>query len=324
MKNPSLKLSVSKVENGTRLDVFCARKVDGHSRSYFTKLASTGHIKINDQKMKPSYKVRTGEVVQLEMETPPPLDAQPENIKLNIIYEDDYLLIVNKPSGMVCHPAAGNYTGTLINALLYHFSNLKNFSDKIRPGLVHRLDKDTSGLLIVAKDEKTLSALQTLMKKRLIERTYFALVWGKMPHAKGTIDLPIGRSRSDRKKMKVFGISNRQAITHYEVIDSYTITEMLKIKLGTGRTHQIRSHLSYFGHPVVGDPTYGGRSKAVMKFTGPKKQLALSLLNALDSQALHASHLSFEHPHTGKIMNFDSDLPDDMQKAIGISRSNVR
>lgn len=323
MKNPVLKLSVPTDEDGSRLDIFCARKVEGYSRSYFTKLASAGHIKINGRQMKPSHKVKDGELVELEMATPPPLEAQPEDIKLNIIYEDDYLLIVNKPSGIVCHPAAGNYTGTLINALLYHFSNLKNFSDKIRPGLVHRLDKDTSGLLAVAKDEKTLSSLQALMKKRLIERTYFALVWGKMPRSKGTIDLPLGRSRSDRKKMKVFGISNRQAITHYEVINSYAITEMLKIKLGTGRTHQIRSHLSYFGNPVVGDPTYGGRSKAVMKFTGPKRQLALSLLRALDSQALHASHLSFEHPHTGEIMNFDSGLPEDMQKAIEISRSNV-
>lgn len=322
MKTPILKLSVPADEDGIRLDIFCSHKVNGHSRNYFTKLANAGYIKIGERKRKPSHKVKAGELIELEMTTPPPLDAQPEEMKLDIIYEDNYLLVVNKPSGMVCHPAAGNYTGTLINGLLYHFSNLKNFSNKIRPGLVHRLDKDTSGLLVVAKDEKTLSALQALMKKRLIERTYFALVWGKMPQAEGTIDLPLGRSRSDRKKMKVFGISNRQAITHYEVINSYVIAEMLKIKLGTGRTHQIRSHLSYFGNPVVGDPTYGGRSKAVMKFTGPKKQYALSLLRVLDRQALHASKLSFKHPVTGEEMNFDSNLPEDIQKTIEILRSH--
>lgn len=322
MKTPILKLAVSENEHGSRVDVFCTHKIEGFSRSHFTKLAAAGHITIDNQPVKASHKVRPGETLVVEMAPPPPIEAQPEDIPLDIIYEDEFLLIVNKPSGMVCHPAAGNYTGTLVNGLLYYFSKLKDFSEKIRPGLVHRLDKNTSGLLVIAKTEQILAQLQAMMKKRLIERKYTALVWGKMGQVDGTIDLPLGRSPSDRKKMKVFGAKNRESITHYKVVKSYSIAEMLSVKLQTGRTHQIRVHLSYYGHPVIGDPTYGGRSKSVVKFTGKKKQLALSLLRILESQALHAKHLSFEHPVTKEMMEFSSDLPDDIQKAIEILKIN--
>ena len=318
MNTPIVKLIVPEDEHGTRLDIFCTHKIEGHTRSHFTKLAAAGHITINEQPMKPSHKVKSGELIIIQMASPPPIEAQAEDIPLDIIFEDDYLLIVNKPSGMVCHPAAGNYTGTLINGLLHHFSQLKDFSDKIRPGLVHRLDKDTSGLLIIAKDERTLAQLQTMMKKRLIERHYTALTWGKMSLSEGTIDLPLGRSPGDRKKIRVFGIKNRQSITHYNVVRSYSIAELLSIKLETGRTHQIRVHLSYFGNPVVGDSTYGGRSKAINRFTGIDKQLALSLLRVLDSQALHAQRLRFEHPATMERISFESDLPVDMQDVIKI------
>jgi 23S rRNA pseudouridine1911/1915/1917 synthase len=321
MSNPILKLTVPESESGIRLDIFCAHKVESHTRSHFTKLAAAGHITKNDIALKASYKVRTGDRIVIEMAAPPPLEAEPENLPLNIIYEDDYLLVVNKESGVVCHPAAGNYSGTLINSLLYHFSNLKDFSDKLRPGLVHRLDKDTSGLLLVAKDEQTLAMLQGMMKSRLITREYAALVWGKLAQAEGTIDLPMGRSPGDRKIMKVYGAKPREAVTHYRVVKSYTIAELLRVKLETGRTHQIRVHLSHFGHPVVGDPTYGGRSKMLTRLTGPKKQLGLSLLQALTSQALHARSLSFEHPHSHELMEFTSELPDDFQKAIEILES---
>ncbi len=318
MEAPRLKLTVPAPESGNRLDVFCTHRIEGYSRSHFTKLATSGYITINGQPLKPSHKVKPGEIIIIEMAAPNPIEAQPEEIPLDIVFEDDYLLIVNKPSGMVCHPAAGNYTGTLINGLLHHFSQLSNFSDRIRPGLVHRLDKDTSGLLVVAKDEKTLAQLQTMMKARLISREYTALVWGKIAQAEGTIDLPMGRSISDRKVMKVYGAKPREAVTHYEVIESYEIAELLKVRLQTGRTHQIRVHLSYFGNPVVGDSTYGGRSKAITRLTGPKKQLGLSLLRVLDSQALHARKLSFEHPVTKEPMSFSSDLPEDFQKAVDI------
>jgi len=323
MNTPILKLVVQEEERGVRLDVFCAHKIEGYSRSHFTKLAAAGHVKINEKAAKPSYKIKAGETLVIEMAAPPPIEAQPENIPLDIIFEDEYLLVVNKPSGMVCHPAAGNYSGTLINGLLYYFSQLQKFSDKIRPGLVHRLDKDTSGLLVVAKNEKMLADLQELMKKRLIEREYIALTWDKMPQAEDTIDLPLGRSPGDRKKIRVYGTKNRQSITHYKVLKSYSIAEMLFVKLQTGRTHQIRVHLSYFGNPVIGDPTYGGRSKAVMRFTGKKKQLAMSLLRVMTSQALHAKNLSFKHPATGKTMNFTSDLPQDMQNTIAILEENI-
>ena len=321
MKAPVLKIIVGSNENGLRLDVFCTRKIEGYSRSHFTKLAAAGYIKLNDKSAKPSHKVKAGELFIIEMAAPPPIEAQSENIPLDIRYEDDYLLIVNKPSGMVSHPAAGNYSGTLINGLLYYLSNLKGFSDKIRPGLVHRLDKDTSGLLVIAKDEQTLALLQKMMKDRLIERQYKALVWGRMPNAEGTIDLPLGRSPSDRKKMRVYGTKNRESVTHYKVVKTYSIAELLTVKLQTGRTHQIRVHTSYFGNPVVGDSTYGGRSKAVIKFSGTNKRLALALLRELDSQALHAYSLALEHPVTKEQLSLTSDIPDDMQKAIAILES---
>ena len=316
MKTPILKLTVPEIERGTRLDIFCSHRVEGYSRSHFTKLATSGHITIDGKAAKASHKVKPGQVIELELVSPPPTEALPENIPLNIVYEDDYLLVINKPADMVCHPAAGNYAGTLVNGLLYYFSRLREFSDKIRPGLVHRLDKDTSGLLVVAKDEKTLRELQLSLKNRLIKRQYIALVWGKMPQPEGIIDLPMGRSESDRKKMKVFGAKSREAMTNYEVLKSYSIAELVRLKLQTGRTHQIRVHLSYFGNPVVGDSTYGGRSKAVTKLSGPKRRLGLSLLRTINRQALHAWNLGFDHPATGEKINLTCEPPEDFQKTV--------
>jgi 23S rRNA pseudouridine1911/1915/1917 synthase len=321
MTEPILKLSVPNTEAGLRLDIFCTHKVEGFSRSFFTKLAASDNILIDGKPAKASHKVKTGEHVIIQMASPQPIEAASENIPLNIVYEDDQLLVINKPAGMVCHPAAGNYTGTLINGLLYYFAGHHNFSDKLRPGLVHRLDKDTSGLLVVAKDEQTLARLQTILKARQIERIYTAIVWGKMPSYDGVIDLPLGRSHEDRKKMKVYGQGQREALTYYEVIKKFPLAEMLRIKLGTGRTHQIRVHLSYFGNPVVGDPTYGGRAKAVQKLTGKNRQIGITLLGAISRQALHASNLNFEHPSTGKKMMFSSELPEDIGKVLNILES---
>jgi 23S rRNA pseudouridine1911/1915/1917 synthase len=318
MTGPILKVVVPDSETDLRLDVFCTHKVEGFSRSFFSKLCAAGHITINGKQVKPSHKVKVGEYIIIEMASPPPIEAAPEDIALDIAYEDEYLVVINKAAGMVSHPAAGNYTGTLINALLHHFSTLKDFSDKLRPGLVHRLDKDTSGLLVAAKDEKTMIALQRLLKDRLIERIYTAIIWGKMPQSSGSIDLPLGRSPVDRKKMRVYGQGQREAITYYEVVKEYSLAEILRIKLGTGRTHQIRVHLSYFGNPVVGDPTYGGRAKTVTKYGGPKRDLALALLQTIDRQALHASNLNFTHPVTGMPLRLTSPLPDDIQKVIDL------
>lgn len=318
MTEPILKILVPTNEAELRLDVFCAHKIEGFSRSFFTKLASSDNITINGKPAKASHKVKPGEQVVIRMASPPPIEATPEDIPLNIVFEDEHLLVIDKPAGMVCHPAAGNYTGTMINALLHYFEGLKDFSDKLRPGLVHRLDKDTSGLLVVAKTESALAKLQTALKNREIERIYTAVVWGKLPSAKGEIDLPLGRAREDRKKMKVFGQGQRDALTYYEVQKKYDLGELLRIKLGTGRTHQIRVHLAYFGNPVMGDPTYGGRAKAVQKLTGKNRQIGMRILGTISRQALHATRLSFDHPVTGKHLSFDCPLPDDIRAIIEI------
>jgi 23S rRNA pseudouridine1911/1915/1917 synthase len=322
MTEPVLKIIVPFEEAETRLDIFCAHKIEGLSRSYFTKLAASGNITINGKTAKASHKVKPGEQVIIKIISPPPIEATPEDIPLNIVFEDEYLMVIDKPAGMVCHPAAGNYTGTLINAVLHHFAGLKNFDDKLRPGLVHRLDKDTSGLLVVAKTEQTLAKLQSALKARDIERTYTAVVWGKMPSTKGEIDLPLGRAPDDRKKMKVFGKGQRQALTFYEVQKKYSVGELLQIRLGTGRTHQIRVHLAYFGNPVIGDPTYGGRAKAVLKLSAKDRRLGMSILGVISRQALHATKLRFDHPITGRTMSFDSELPKDIQAVIDILESD--
>jgi 23S rRNA pseudouridine1911/1915/1917 synthase len=318
---PVLKITVPDIEADLRLDIFCTHKIEGFSRSFFTKLAASDNITINGKIAKASHKVKTGEQVVIRMASPPPIEATPEDIPLTIAYEDEHLLIIDKPAGMVCHPAAGNYAGTMINGLLHYFTSLKDFSDKLRPGLVHRLDKDTSGLLVVAKTEQTLAKLQTALRARDIERIYTAIVWGKMPSVKGEIDLPLGRSREDRKKIKVFGQGQREALTYYEVQKKYPMGELLRIRLGTGRTHQIRVHLSYFGNPVMGDPTYGGRAKAVQKFSGKNRQIGAQILGAISRQALHASQLSFVHPMTGKELSFSSPLPADIQLVLNILES---
>ena len=316
-----MKIIVPADEAELRLDIFCAHKIEGFSRSFFTKLAASDNIAINGKPAKASHKVKPGELVVIKMASPPPIEAIPEDIPLHIVFEDEHLLVIDKPAGMVCHPAAGNYTGTMINALLHYFEGLKDFGDKLRPGLVHRLDKDTSGLLVVAKTEPALAKLQTALKARDIERIYTALVWGKMPSSKGEIDLPLGRAREDRKKMKVFGQGQREALTYYEVQKKYRLGEILRIKLGTGRTHQIRVHLSYFGNPVIGDPTYGGRAKAVQKLTGKNRYLGMNILAIISRQALHATQLSFSHPATGKRFSFESPLPDDILAVINILES---
>jgi len=314
---------VPEKESGVRLDVFCTHKIEGYTRSFFTKLAAAGFITLADLPLKASYKVKPGDQIKVEITPPPPIEAIPEEIPLEIEYEDEWLMVVNKPSDMVCHPAAGNYTGTLINGLLFYFKELQEFSDKLRPGLVHRLDKDTSGLLIISKNEQTLALLQKMMTKREIKRHYKALVWGKLGQTSGVIDLPLGRSPSERKKMSVYGTKNREAVTHYQVIREFDFAELLEVRLQTGRTHQIRVHLSYYGHPIIGDYTYGGRSRMIKQMKRIQQDINLSLLRILDSQALHAYRLEFTHPHTNKSIRIESDLPDNFQQAIKILETNT-
>lgn len=312
------RLIVPDEASGQRIDVFCARTISGYSRSHFIKLATAEHIRVEGKAVKPSYRVKAGQRVEIDMVSAPPIEAAPENIPLNLVYEDEHLAVIDKPAGMVCHPAAGNYSGTLVNALLFHFAGMGEFGDKIRPGIVHRLDKGTSGLMVVAKDEPTMIALQRKIKERAIKRTYTAIVWGKLPQASGVIDLPLGRSPHDRKKMRVHGLGERQARTIYEVKKTYSVAEMLSLKLDTGRTHQIRVHLSHLGHPVVGDPTYGGRAAAIVRLNRSQKLLGLEILKAINRQALHSSKLEFEHPQDGRQLSFQSNLPEDMQKVVAI------
>jgi 23S rRNA pseudouridine1911/1915/1917 synthase len=315
-----LKLTVPDDLAGERLDIFCSRKVADRTRSYFTKLAASGHVMVDGKIAKPSLKMKRGMLVEIEIVAPPPMEAKPEAIPLHIVYEDDRILIIDKPPDMVVHPAAGNYEGTLVNAVLYHLGMSADL-DSTRLGLVHRLDKDTSGLLVVAKDERALAYLQTKLKERKISRQYKALVWGNIEPPEGTIDLPIGRSERDRKIMTVNPRTGRSAITHYELIERFKPADLLRLKLETGRTHQIRVHLSYYGHPIIGDPTYGGRSKFLRRLPKNDLSFATGLLGILNRQALHAFRLELPHPDDERMMIFESDLPEDFKRALEYLRS---
>lgn len=260
----------------------------GISRSKVQKMIESNNITVNDKFVKNSYIVRVDDVIKVT-ELVENTDILPENIPLDIIYEDDYLLVVNKPSGMVVHPALGHYTGTLVNALMYH-TNLSN--NDIRPGIVHRIDKDTSGLLLVAKNDDVHLALSEELSKRKVNRKYIALVYGVINNDTGTIDAPIGRDLFDRKKMSVTDINSKDAITHFKVLERLNDATLIECTLETGRTHQIRVHMSYIGFPIVNDPVYG-RKKKINDF----------------GQMLHAKTIGFNHPITGEYMEFSKDAP---------------
>lgn len=260
----------------------------GVSRSKAQKMIESNNITVNDKFVKNSYIVRVDDVIKVT-ELVENTDILPENIPLDIVYEDDYLLVVNKPSGMVVHPALGHYTGTLVNALMYHTNLSKN---DIRPGIVHRIDKDTSGLLLVAKNDDIHLALSEELSKRKVNRKYIALVYGVINNDTGTIDAPIGRDMFDRKKMSVTDINSKDAITHFKVLERLNDATLIECTLETGRTHQIRVHMSYIGFPIVNDPVYG-RKKKINDF----------------GQMLHAKTIGFNHPITGEYMEFSKDAP---------------
>lgn len=321
MTPQKLRLIVPEELSGERLDIFCARKVTDRTRSYFTKLASAGHVRVDGKPAKPSLKVKSGMKIEIEIVAPPPLEAAAEDIPLDIVYEDSRILVINKSPGMVVHPAAGNYEGTLVNAVLFHLGGeARGEMDPARLGLVHRLDKDTSGLLVVAKDERALAFLQRKLKEREMGRHYMALVWGNIEPGTGKIDLPIGRSERDRKIMMVNPRVGRPAVTHYRVEERFGLADLLALKLETGRTHQIRVHLSHYGHPVIGNPAYGGRSKYLRRFDHKKQMAATPLLGILERQALHAFRLELPHPEDERPMTFESNLPDDFVAALNYLR----
>ncbi|MBR6681851.1 MAG: RluA family pseudouridine synthase [Clostridia bacterium] len=281
-----------------RLDIFIAER-GNLTRSASQKLLKEGRVKVNGRIIQKSYKIKIFDEVEFEIPEAVPSENIPQDIELDIVYEDSDLLVVNKPKGMVVHPAAGNLDGTLVNALLFHCGeSLSGINGVIRPGIVHRIDKDTSGLLVVAKNDSAHVSLAEQIKSHTFDRFYEAIICGRLKESKGKIDAPIGRHPKDRKKMAIVQ-DGRNAVTHYEVIAEYNGFSHVKFKLETGRTHQIRVHMSSIGHPIVGDTVYGARDKF-----------------GLEGQCLHAKTIAFVHPETDEFMSFDSELPDYFTKTL--------
>ncbi|WP_066459559.1 RluA family pseudouridine synthase [Anaerotruncus rubiinfantis] len=283
------------VDAGERIDKWLCENADGLTRSAIQRFCESGGVLANGKTVAKNYRLRGGEEILLRVPDAKPLDVLPQNIPVEILYEDDDLLVVNKPKGMVVHPAPGNWDGTLVNALLYHCAGrLSSINGVIRPGIVHRIDKDTSGLLIVAKNDFSHSMLAEQIKEHSFTRIYNAIVYGGFTELEGTVDAPIGRNPSDRKKMCVTEKNARKAVTHYSVREPFGAFTDLVLRLETGRTHQIRVHMAYKGHPVAGDPVYG-----------PKK-----VITSLRGQCLHARTIGFVHPRTGAYLEFTSELPE--------------
>lgn len=302
--------TVSAESVGKRLDAYLGEAAD-ISRSAAAKLIESGEVTVNGKKAEKKYSVKENDKIEIEIPEPEEYEAQPENIPLDVVYEDSDIIVINKPSGMVVHPAPGNYTGTLVNALLYHCKDsLSGIGGVMRPGIVHRIDKDTSGLLVVAKNDAAHRALSEELGYHGIEREYHALVRGGFKEQSGTVDLPIGRHPIDRKRMAVIktGDGAREAVTHYEVISSYGQITYLKLRLETGRTHQIRVHMSHLGHALLGDEVYASTKTLFEKQHAP----------LLDGQILHAKRLILTHPRTGERMTFECPLPDNFKKLVDI------
>lgn len=303
-----LLIDVTQDFEGERIDKYLSRLVTDSSRSAIQKLIESGSVKVNGSQVSKNYKVSADDeilMLQGELKT---LDAEPENIPLDIVYEDSDLLVVNKPRGMVVHPAPGNYSGTLVNALLYHCKDsLSGINGVLRPGIVHRIDKDTSGLLIVAKNDKAHIGLAKQIKEHSFTREYNAVVCGHLKEYEGTVCAPIGRNPKDRKKMCVTENNSKNAVTHYKVINEYEGYSHISLRLETGRTHQIRVHMAYIGHPVAGDFVYGNDKKSAY----------------LNGQCLHAIKIGFVHPITNDYLEFNSELPDYFKEFLNRLKSTV-
>lgn len=288
-------------ERVERLDKFLAEQMPELSRSHIQKLIRDGNVTVNQRTVKANYKVSVGDCVQIEVPEPEILDILPENIPLDILYEDDDILVVNKPKGMVVHPAPGHYSGTLVNAILYHCKdNLSGINGVIRPGIVHRIDMNTTGSLLVCKNDQSHRILAEQLKVHSITRKYHAIVYGSLKEDSGTVDAPIGRHPTDRKKMSTKAPNGRDAVTHYKVLERFGNFTYIECQLETGRTHQIRVHMASIGHPILGDEVYGP-AKCPYK---------------LEGQTLHAKILGIEHPVTGVYMEFDAPLPEYFQKIL--------
>ncbi|MBQ7322516.1 MAG: RluA family pseudouridine synthase [Clostridia bacterium] len=311
--NEEIFLTVSAEEAGTRLDAYLAAATD-LTRSAAVRLIEEGQVTVGGKRPNKKDKVQAGDRITVTLPEPEADEAVPQNIPLDIVYEDGDILVVNKPCGMVVHPAAGNPDGTLVNAILYHCGDsLSGIGGVIRPGIVHRIDKDTSGLLVIAKNDAAHLALSEQLKVHRVRRVYHAIAIGNLREETGTVDAPIGRHPTDRKKMAVLrgeGAHARDAVTHYRVLERFAGMCHVECRLETGRTHQIRVHLSSLGHPLLGDPVYGGESHAFCR----------SHAALIHGQCLHAAELSLIHPQSGKEMHFSCPLPEDMEKILAILR----
>jgi 23S rRNA pseudouridine1911/1915/1917 synthase len=294
---------VEQIDSHKRLDVFLSQHL-GVSRSQVEKLIENGFVKLNSQTSKPSYRIKGDDRIFVTVPEAKEISARPQDIPLNIVYEDKDIIVINKPRGIVVHPAAGHSDNTLVNALLFHCKDLSGIGGNIRPGVVHRLDKDTSGLLVFAKNDDSHEELSRQIKNRQVKKTYLALVYGIPKKDEGTIDEPLGRSPKDRKKIAVIKSDNlkkRDAITDYRVIEKLGDYSLLELDLKTGRTHQIRVHLAHLGNPIVGDHTYSRKRTELWE----------------NGQLLHSYKLSFNHPKTGKLLEFKAEMPEEMKKVIG-------
>jgi len=309
---------VDKGQGAVRIDRYLTDKIENLTRNRIQNVAKAGGVLVNGQPVKPNYKVKPLDEIKIVLPYAPYENLLvPENIPIDIVYEDDDLIVLNKPAGMVVHPGHGNYSGTLLNGLIYHFENLPKNSDN-RPGLVHRIDKDTTGLLVVAKNENAITKLAQQFADKTSKRKYVALVWGDLKNDEGTIEGNLGRNPKNRLQMIVFpeGDYGKPAVTHYKVLERFGYVTLVELELGTGRTHQIRAHMKHIGHPLFNDARYGG-DKILKGTTFTKyKQFVDNTFKVLPRQALHAKTLGFTHPRTGKFMSFDSEIPTDMQTAI--------
>ncbi len=291
-----------------RIDAWLSQKIEKLSRSYIQKLINQELVRVNGRNVKPNYRLKIGDTVEVTIPEPETLSVRPEKIDIDVLYEDNDIIVVNKPQGMVVHPAAGNYSGTLVNALMeYCEGRLSDINGVIRPGIVHRLDKDTSGVLVVAKNNTAHEKLSELFKNHDITRKYIALVEGVIREDSGTIDAPIGRHPVERKKMSVIARRSRKAVTHFRVLERFKSATHVELTLETGRTHQIRVHMSHIGHPVIGDRVYGRKKQ---KYNVP-------------GQALHARVLGFRHPTTGEYMEFSADPPDYFKNLLNDLKKEV-
>lgn len=282
-------------DENIRIDKFLAAQLEGVTRSHIQRLVDDGNVLVDGNCVKSNYKLKNGQSIEVTLPDAKPLDVKAEEIELDIVYEDEHLLVVNKPQNMVVHPAAGNYEGTLVNALMHHCGeSLSGINGVIRPGIVHRIDKDTSGLLLVAKDDATHIGLSEQIKEHSLTRKYIAIVHGNFKNDKGTVDAPIGRHPTDRKRMCITQKNSKNAVTHYRVLQRFMEYTLVECKLETGRTHQIRVHMASLGHPVMGDKTYGVKKE---KYN-------------LSGQLLHAKIVGFVHPVTKEYMEFETDIPE--------------